>query len=233
MGYLQGGAGVIPDSLRKYVYYEDPGITLLKGDCLDMLPHFEPNSIDLVLTDPPYGMKNNTDSSRFSGGTAGHIAKAGNGNRFIGMIQGDDMPFDPSPFLDYENVILWGSNHFSSRLPVGSTLIWIKKLDGAFGSFLSDAEMAWQKGGHGIYCNRDLSLLKITNERAHPNQKPVSLMQWCINRVPDAQLILDPFLGSGTTAVACKQLGRKCIGIELESKYLDIAIERLRQEVLF
>jgi DNA modification methylase len=66
----------------------------------------------------------------------------------------------------------------------------------------------------------------------HPTQKPVELMLWCIN-LTDAQLILDPFLGSGTTAVACKQLGRKCIGIEIESKYLDIAIERLRQEVLF
>jgi DNA modification methylase len=88
------------------------------------------------------------------------------------------------------------------------------------------------KGGHGVYCHRDLSMNAITNERAHPTQKPVGLMKWCVQQAGEAELILDPFMGSGTTLRAAKDLGRKSIGIEIEEKYCEIAANRLRQEVL-
>ena len=212
-------------------YYETENGKLYHGDCLDIMREMDDNSVDLVLTDPPYGMKNNVDSSRFSGGLLGHIAKCGNGGRFKHPIIGDDKPFNPAPFLDYPHVILWGSNHYSNVLPRGTTLIWIKKLDSAFGTFLSDAEIAWMKGGHGIYCYRDLSLLKETRFRQHPNQKPISLMGWCLDKSKSHGIVLDPFLGSGTTAVACERLNRRWIGIEISKEYCDIAVERIRREV--
>jgi len=214
-------------------YYERNGITIFHGDCRDILPHLPP--VDLVLTDPPYGIGVDTDNSRFSGGTAGNIAKRGNG---VGSangapVIGDDQPFDPS-FLTTvgEHQIIWGWHNFPDKLPRGACLIWLKRYDEAFGTFLSDAETAWMSKGHGVYCCRDLSNNAIANERVHPTQKPVSLMRWCLNFFPDADLILDPFMGSGTTLRAAKDLGRRAIGIEIEERYCEIAVKRLAQEVL-
>lgn len=200
---------------------------IICGDCLEVMKDWPDNCVDLVLTDPPYGMNNDVDSSRFSGGTLGHIAKRGNGGRFKQAIIGDDKPFDPTPFLSFEKVILWGANHYGQRLPVGTMLVWIKRFDAAFGTFLSDAEIGWMKGGCGVYCRRDLSLTQITRDRRHPNEKPLSLMEWCIQKSKSAGLILDPFCGSGTTCVAAKMLGRRYIGIDISEKYCDIARMRL------
>lgn len=66
----------------------------------------------------------------------------------------------------------------------------------------------------------------------HPTQKPLAVMMWCLNQFPNAHTILDPFMGSGTTLVAAKQLGRRCVGIEIEEKYAEIAAKRLEQEML-
>ena len=210
-------------------YFETELGKLYHGDCLEIMPQLEP--VDLVLTDPPYGMNNNVDSRRFSGGTAGHIAKRGNGGRFRENIIGDDKPFDPRPFLDFPYVILWGSNHYSRHLPVGTTLVWIKKLDAAFGTFLSDAEIGWANQGCGVYCTRDQSLLANTRNRLHPNEKPTSLMEWCINKFNIPGTILDPFIGSGTTAIACERLNRRWIGIEISEEYCRIAKERIEREI--
>jgi len=212
-------------------YYDHNGITIYHGDCREILPELP--KVDLVLTDPPYGMNNNTDSSRFSGGTLEHIAKRGNGGKFSGKIKGDSEPFDPTPWLNYEAVIMFGFNHYAHRLPTGTTLVWIKRLDEAYGTFLSDAELAWMKGGKGVYCYRDLSLTRETRQRMHPNQKPLSLIKWCIEKAKSTGLILDPFMGSGTTLRAAKDLGRKAIGIEICEEYCEIAVKRLGQEVLF
>ena len=65
--------------------------------------------------------------------------------------------------------------------------------------------------------------------RTHPTQKPIALMEWCLGFLPDAETILDPFMGSGTTLVACAKLGRKGIGIELDPEYFDIAVERVQK----
>src|SRR5690606_23898717 len=81
----------------------------------------------------------------------------------------------------------------------------------------------------GVYCRRDLTNNAIALEREHPTQKPVSLMVWCLGFLPKAETILDPFMGSGTTGVACVNLGRKFIGIEIEPRYFDIACRRIEE----
>jgi site-specific DNA-methyltransferase (adenine-specific) len=206
---------------------DDGSVKLYLGDCLDVLPTLD--KVDAVVTDPPYGISLNTDNSRFSGGTKGNIAKRGNG---VGTangtpIVGDDRPFDPSFLCNYgRHQIIWGWNNFPDKLPRGTCFVWLKRNDAAFGSFLSDAETAWFSKGHGVYCIRDLSNNAIANERVHPTQKPLSLMGWCLSFIPDAETILDPFMGSGTTGVACIRTGRKFIGIEREPKYFEIAKSR-------
>ncbi len=212
-------------------YYKSNGVTIYHGDCHAILPTLP--KVDLVLTDPPYGVNHNPDNSRFSGGTAGNIAKRGNGQGNNRFVVNDNQSFDPSFLTTFgEHQIIWGWNNFPNKLPAGACLVWIKRFDEAYGSFLSDAELAWMSKGHGVYCRRDLSNNAIANERVHPTQKPVSLCQWCFSFFPNAELILDPFMGSGTTLRAAKDLGRKAIGIEIEEKYCEIAARRMEQEVL-
>lgn len=201
--------------------------TLYLGDCREILPTL--GKVDAVVTDPPYGMGWDTDSSRFSGGENHHRARRMGGRSDWGAVANDDVPFDPSPWVGFPQAILWGSNHYAARLPVGTTLVWLKRFDAAFESFLSDAEIAWMKGGHGVYCRRDLSMNHSTGTtgRLHPTQKPVGIMQWCIEKTTGT--ILDPFMGSGTTGVAAVKLGRRFIGIEIEERYFDIACRRIAE----
>lgn len=212
-------------------YYEHSGITLFHGDCREILPSL--GVFGTCLSDPPYGMNNNADYSRFSGGNT----KRGVGQKHEN-IKGDDEPFDPSFLLSYPKVILWGANHFWNRLPSGGCLVWIKRHDKAFGTFLSDAEIAYVSGIQGIYCfrKRFSGSLKAIDAgfdpyagSAHPNQKPVSLMEWAL-KFGEGDVI-DPFTGSGTILVAAKNLGRKATGIEIEERYCEITAKRLQQEV--
>ena len=215
-------------------YYEEAGITIYNCDCRLVLPTLP--KVDLVLTDPPYGINLNTNNSRFSGGTAGNMAKRGNG---VGSANGapianDDKPFDPAFLIGLgKHQVIWGWNNFPDKLPAGTCLIWLKRYDEAFQSFLSDAETAWMSKGRGVYCRRDLSNNAITATRAHPTQKPVGIMGWCLSFFPDVKTAIDPFMGSGTTLVACKQAGIACIGIEIEERYCEIAAKRLAQGVLW
>lgn len=198
------------------------------GDCLKVLSRLNLGNNVAVIADPPYGMNCNTDTTRFSGGNENSIAKRGIG-RISPKIIGDSQPFDPTPWLNFRSVILWGFNHFAAQLPVGTTLVWIKRFDNGFGSFLSDAELAWMKGGHGVYCHRDTSLYAETHNRLHATQKPVSLMEWCIEKaqLPRDTIIFDPYMGSGTTGIAALKMGYRFIGIELDETYFDIALRRI------
>lgn len=209
-------------------YYADDLVELFHGDCREIAPSL---AADAVVSDPPYGMGWNTNSSRFSGGQPSSRRRRGRGREDWGSVANDDEPFDPTPWLTYPEVILWGANHFASRLPVGTTLVWIKRLEPAYGSFLSDAELAWMKGGHGVYCRRDTSLMSHTGHRWHPTEKPLGLMRWCIDKTK-GDVILDPFMGSGTTLRAAKDAGRRAIGIDIEERYCEIAAKRLSQGVL-
>lgn len=195
---------------------------LILGDCTEIMPGL--GRFDACVTDPPYGMK---WDGKVTVGKSGHGTRGARAKHYGESILNDDLPFDPSPFEHIKNRIFWGFNHFPQRLTKGRALVWLKRSDEAFGSFLSDAEIAWCSSGHGVYCFRDQSLMAETKRRAHPTQKPVPLMRWCIGQFPKAETILDPFMGSGTTGVACVQLGRKFTGIELDPDYFDIACRRI------
>jgi DNA modification methylase len=211
-------------------YYTEPGIEIYCGDCREILPELP--KVDLVLTDPPYGM--NWNSSQISCGpnsSKGHQKGDVSGLSKI-KIKGDDKPFDPSFLLKFEKVIIFGFNHFPQYLTKGTVLVWIKRVDTAFGTFLSDAELAWTNWGHGVYCFKDISLQGESRTKSHPSQKPLPLIKWCIGKAGEPQTILDPFMGSGTTLRAAKDLNRTAIGIEIEEKYCEIAVQRLKQQVL-
>ena len=203
--------------------------TLYLGDCREIAPTLERPAA--VITDPPYGMKARVDGSRFSGGSALSQAKRGVGKNYPSPIIGDDEDFNPSPWVGYERVILWGLNHFPYGLPAGTALVWLKRNDEALGSFLSDAEVAWKKGGRGTYAFRDLSNNAIAVERDHPTQKPLPLMRWCIEqaKVPPGGVILDPYMGSGSTGVAAVQMRHPFVGIEMEPRYFDTACRRIEE----
>ena len=211
-------------------YYEHGGITIYHGDCRDILPSLEP--VDLVLTDPPYGVNLGTDYA--SRGMSKLAA-----NRDFPKVQGDDEPFDPRFLLAYPNIIMWGANYYASKLPDrGQWLIWDKRC-GVVEIDQADCEMAWTTGTNGtvprIFRHLWHGMLRDSERdqrRQHPTQKPIALMTWCLSFFPEAQAILDPFMGSGTTLRAAKDLGRKAIGIEIEERYCEIAANRLRQEVL-
>lgn len=200
--------------------------TLYLGDCREILPTLGP--VDSVVTDPPYGIALDTNNHRFSGGSSETKAKRGrSGKDHESEIYGDAQDFDPTHLLDVgREHVIWGWHNFPDRLPRGACLVWIKRNDVAFGSFLSDAETAWFSRGHGVYCFRDLSVFAEASTREHPTQKPVQLMRWCVEKTKGG-LVLDPYMGSGTTGVACVRLGRRFVGIEIEPKFFDIACRRI------
>lgn len=200
-------------------------VRLILGDCLKIAPTL--TGIDAVVTDPPYGMDWDTDTTRFSGG----VQKVSRGKDWGSRIISDSEPFDPSPWIAYPNAVIWGAHHFHPRLPCGTSLVWVKRNDAAFQSFLSDGELAWMKGGCGLYCFRDVP--NIHDRGMHPTQKPVPLMAWCMEmaKIPEGATILDPFMGSGTTLIAAIRTGRKAIGIEIDPKHYRTAVERVRREL--
>jgi len=201
-------------------YYSHAGITIYHGDCREILPTLGP--VDLVLTDPPYGI-----ASIWKGGSGHGWSKARQDgperNRW------DDRPPDAETFAliisKGKDSIIWGGNYFT--LPVSrGWLVWTKP---ERNFTLSEAELAWT--------SRD-SVIRVWDGnrsdagRIHPTQKTLGVMVWSLSQFPQAKTILDPFMGSGTTVLAAKELGRKAIGIEIEEKYCEIAAKRLSQEVL-
>ena len=178
---------------------------------------------DACITDPPYGINHDLDYTRFTGGVAETK------NKTKGVLANDDQPFDPSSLLDYKAVVIWGANCFSDRLPMGTWLVWDKRFKNGT-AFLSDAEAAWMKGGHGVYIFELTSQGFVRPERVqHPTQKPVALIQWCIEKSKAGEVILEPYLGSGTTLIACENLKRRCRAIEISPAYVAVALERWHQ----
>jgi len=200
-------------------------VILHNGDCMEYMRTMDRDGV-IVVSDPPYGCANNCDYTRFTGGLAP-------GRNYHAGILGDDKPFDPTPWLDFPKVILWGYQFFADKVPQGTVLVWLKKRDNQLGKFLSDCELAWQKGGKGVYLYKHTwSGFDRGSERnqksLHPSQKPVALMEWCIERVSKpGDTIFDPFMGSGSTGVACVNLGREFIGCETDAGYFEIAQKRI------
>jgi site-specific DNA-methyltransferase (adenine-specific) len=207
-------------------YYQDGSCTIYNADCREILPLLEP--VDLVLTDPPYGMSYKPASV--------HV----NAINFDSVV-GDAEVFDPCFLLGKGRLVLWGANYYASKLPdCGGWIGWDKRLISGMKVRSSEAEFAWTNFIRSPKIYRHLWAGAFRDgegrgQHLHPTQKPMELMRWCIEQADKhglSQTILDPFMGSGTTLVAAKNLGRKAIGIEIEEKYCAIAVKRLRQEVL-
>jgi site-specific DNA-methyltransferase (adenine-specific) len=230
---------MIPESCEKYVYYREDDIVLLKGDCLEILPLFEPKSFDLVLTDPPYN----------------EVNRESNGLRNINKGGADSLPANIDNLLPHLIIICKGNFYIFCGIEQVSPI-----REYFVNAGLSTRHGFWEKSnpspmnGEHIYlsafeniifakhagatfngkCIKPKWVHPVPEKNGHPTPKPIEVLKEMSTVSSNkGDTILDPFLGSGTTAVAAKQLRRKCVGIELEQKYLDIAIERLRQEVLF
>jgi len=192
---------------------------LILADCRDVLPTL--GKVDAVVTDPPYGIGSwsSTGGNSLSQEECDKInAWDSSGN--VGEIL--KQSFDLAP-----KQIIWGGNYFDLPPCVGP-LVWNKTFRGMH---YADGEFAWRNFGKSLRMF-DLSIQGSEVRqigRQHPTQKPVELMKWCLEFLPDAQTILDPFMGSGTTGVACVKLGRKFIGIELDPDYFEIACNRIRK----
>ena len=219
----------------KPYHVEDAGI-IYCADCRDILPHLP--KVDLVIADPPYGMsldasfKNSTPNKR----------KGIGASRGYENVIGDREPFC---FKSYYSLIksveqFWfGPDYYNQELPLmGSWLVWDKRQGLETLQYSSsEFELIWSKKAHlkRVLRHRWFGLCgtetQDVRKRVHPCQKPLELIKE-LALMGKGDIILDPFLGSGTTAVAAKELGRKFIGIEISEEYCKIAVKRLRQGVL-
>ena len=217
------------------VYYEEENIQIYNADCLEVLPQLE--KVDLCLTDPPYGIgfvyqekektNNPEDYHKFIMPFFNEMKRVS--KKFVAMAQA-------TKYMRY----FWQWYGDNIRIFIGyKTFVSLRN------TFMNYAYEPWV-----FYLQKDIDIringkpdrnldwvkcdtagLRNPNnlERQHPSPKPVSMLKAIINNFTNPNdLILDPFLGSGTTAVACKELGRRCIGIEINSTYCDIAIKRLK-----
>ena len=203
-------------------YHQEAGITIYHGDCRQIVPLL--GRFDLLLTDPPYGI--GRDGSKRT--TSSH------GGRKAYDFLGWDADRPASWLMQMllaaaDKQIIWGGNYFVDSLaPTMKWLVWDK------GQRIcqSDGELAWTnlEGALRICTLNRVELMADGAE--HPTQKPEKLIRWCIEQAGDVQTILDPFAGSGTTGRAAKDLGKKCVLIEREERFCEIAARRLSQEVL-
>ncbi len=202
--------------------------TLHNGDCLEYMKSLAPESIQAVITDPPYGINLHPENRNgWNGKTHG---------RYTPII-GDDKKFDPSPFLSFKTVVLFGANYYSDLLPVGGWIIWDKTMNN---KMWTPPEMAWcNKMGlmmarvlHNGVINSD-SISGNNEIRYHPTQKPIVLMKLIIEKYTnEGDTIFDPFMGSGTTGIACIQTNRNFIGCEISPEYFAIAESRIKSAAL-
>lgn len=226
-------------------YYDEDGIKIFLGDCRDIVPTLEAGSIDLLLTDPPYGQQ-----------FAGQGVKTAQANvRGDGARQGvrlvRQMLLESNAVLKFDAHMLmfchWESwpdfyDAASSYFPIKNALIWHKDRGG-----MGDTEMEYARdyevilygasGRRPIAGRRDGAVIRgfppVGSNRDHPTEKPIPLLRLLIDKhSPPGGLILDPFGGSGTTARAAKDMGRRAIIVEIEERYAEIAAKRLQQGVL-
>lgn len=204
---------------------------LILGDCREVLPTL--GRVDAVVTDPPYGIgadKGKVGSIPFKGGKP------------TLMREYDDTWDSERPPAELLTAcvaagrvaIVWGGNYFADLLPAQGRWLWWDKCQTM--PTYGDGELAWTNLPQDTPKKFTLSNNQITadcregkDHRWHPAQKPLALMRWCLGFLPDAQTILDPFMGSGTTGVAAVQMGRDFIGIEREERYFDIACRRIEE----
>ena len=217
------------EKLESFPMVEIGDCRLYQGDCLEIMPYLP--KFDAVVTDPPYGI------DRANGFGSGGFGKNGAKRKCVKKHSGN---WDKERVSDVviniildlsDNAIIWGAQFYANYLPVnGKWLLWDKlQTMPSFG----DGEIAWTNLNGTALKKISLSINGVIAKGEtgkHPTQKPLELMKWCIGHLPDtSQTILDPFMGSGTTGVACVKLGRKFTGIELDPRYFDIACKRIEE----
>ena len=191
--------------------------------------------ITAIVTDPPYGV------GYVKGATGAASRPGGSVHRGDAPIVGDDEPFDPVPILCLGvEALLWGADRYRARLPEGGRFLAWDKLAGRepWDSF-GDVDFAWHSVAgpsrifsmlwKGVACEKSG---EDNGKRYHPAQKPVRLMAWCLDQLRDPSVVFDPYMGSGSTAVAAvrSNIGR-FIGCEVERRWFDVAVERVRREM--
>ena len=211
-------------------YYQDSAVTIYHGDCREILPTIADGAAALLHTDPPFGVGNFVQNTGRLSGRGTNIGRA--------VTWNESGPSD-EVFAEMRRVsvhrIIWGANFFNCFEPAGGAIVWIKEQ--AMPNF-SKADIA----SCTHFKKTETVTVPWTNFRVthkaqsdHPCERPIALYLWALNYIPPARfgLVLDPFMGSGTTLRAAKDLGRKAIGIEICEAYCEIAARRMAQEVLF
>lgn len=196
--------------------------TLYRGDCADVMPTLQ--KFDAMVTDPPYGI-----GAKMQGG--GGMAVNWKG-MLADMLDWDAVaPHDlinaMRLYADYS--IIWGGNYFELP-PSRMYLVWAKG-GGMYGRSFAECEMAWCSwDGNARFIELSPPTHVGKEIKEHPTQKPLQIMQWCIKKLPSTvKTVFDPFMGSGTTGIACVQNGLTFTGIEKFPKYFDIACKRIEQ----
>jgi len=213
-------------------YYQSDRVTLYNADCLEVLRELPAGSVDAVVTDPPYGIA-------FESNHVGPTTTAGWMRK---QIDGDGDTSARDFVVEWAGSRPWvvfGSH--KKTVPAGTrgTLVWDKGPASGMGDLSFPWKGSWELifvGGKGWAGHRDEGVIKghtiVTRRsmgRVHPNQKPVSLMEHMIGKLPPDSTILDPFMGSGTTGVAAIKTGRKFVGIEIDAGYCEIAKKRIQE----
>lgn len=208
---------------------------LIVGDCTKDFPHSRAESLlgkplAAVVSDPPYGID--------ALGSDGKIGKA----KAFGAIEGDLEPFSPDWMLDLNLplVALFGANHFAAHLPHSSRwLVWDKRGGNADQNDFADCELCWvhrpdrpahKQGVARVFrhvWNGANKASEKGEDRQHPTQKPVAVLAWVIEtETQHGDLVCDPYVGSGTTLIACEQLGRACLAWEINCRFSDVVLAR-------
>lgn len=205
--------------------------TLYHGDCREILPSLP--KVDLVLTDPPYGILNIADGNCSNQVVRKSARQQGSGVLKNRLLNVSDVQWDVAPDDGFfvwckdnsETQIYWGGNYFNLP-PCRGVLVWDKEQP--WENF-SQVEIAWTNISRPAAIFKS-SATRGTPDKQHPTQKPLALMEWCLNLAPKTtSTVADPFMGSGTTGVACANMGKTFYGIERERKYFDIACERIER----
>jgi DNA modification methylase len=214
-------------------YYADKWRALIHGDCMDTLSLLPNNGVDLVLTDPPYGKGIGKTGSM-------SIKGASKIRREYTPTDWDVLP-DPACFAEMRRVsvhqVVWGGNYFTDHLPpTKGWLVWYKK-DGLPAKTFADCELAWTSldTPARVFNSRWHGFIRDSREARLPvpTQKALDLFVWCLERakVEPGQVVLDPFVGSGTTLVAGARVGVYSVGIERNAEYCEIAAQRCRDDL--
>lgn len=206
---------------------------IYQGDCLELLKELEDNSVDLIITDPPYGI-NIASDGKVGGDNLGEAKDYGECDWDKSIPSAECFK---EMFRVAKNLIIFGGNYMTEFLPPSSCwVVWDKDNTGNF----ADCELAWTSFKKAVrkfkyrwngMLQEEMGLYK--DKREHPTQKPVALGRWLLEKfAKDGDLILDPFAGSGSFLVASKQKGFNFIGFEISEEYCKIARKRLEQKTL-